>query len=126
MLNSGRKTDEYMSKMNKKSCLGLKLPNLPDLHVSKQSAKIKSRKVQKTAVFTPSHKDKSQIVLESIGLIVLLHFSSLFNSFTVLFDLAKCPMEQQEVWSQIHCSTNEDASAGLTGDLRVHVRFNRD
>lgn len=75
----GEKLAEYMSKM---TCLGLKLPNLPDLFPNSQPKK-KKKKIQKipqnTALFTPSHKDNIQITVDSIGLIVLPHFKPLFN-----------------------------------------------
>lgn len=66
MLKGGRKTDEYVSAVNKNSCLGLKLSNL------------QNKNPETTAVFTPSHKDKSQSTGESTGPLVLPHLNPLF------------------------------------------------
>lgn len=64
-----------------------KTASQPNWSGSSQQKKQKKQNSRKQ--FLHSHKDKGQFTVESVGLIVLPHFNPLFNSFTVLFDLAK-------------------------------------
>lgn len=67
----GEKLAEYMSKMNKNSCLSIKLPNLPDLFPNSQQKKEKKqnnpRTVQKTQQFSHPHtKTKAKLQLRAL------------------------------------------------------------